>query len=136
MDAWADGANDDGRGRLEDDVRDKEDEVADILEIVRVNKDLILRVIQALEMTDVAISCEFQLKSHAGDGGGAHVGAIHETDAVHGANSDDQTTINAPDYLPLFLFGEAMVDVFMVLFMGQLSRTVVAELVLLLELTG
>jgi hypothetical protein len=114
VDAWADGADDDGRGWLEDNVRDEEDEVANI----------------------VAVSREFQFHTHAGNVGGAHVGAIHETDTVHCTNSDDETTIDTPHDLLLFLLGEAMVDVLMVLFLGQLSRTIVAELVLLLELTG
>lgn len=49
------------------------------------------------EKTHVAVTSEHELLVHAGNDDGAHVGAVHQTDAVHGANGDDQADVNAAD---------------------------------------
>lgn len=68
-----------------------------------------------MSFTDVAVSCEFKLVAHTSDVRGAHVGAIHETDTVHGAESHDKSSVDAPCDGPLLRLGEAVVDVMVVI---------------------
>jgi hypothetical protein len=110
MDAGAQLADHNGGGWLEDDVGDEEDEVGNV-------------VVQSLET---------ELDVHAGDSGGAHVGAVHQTDAVHGAANQNQTAVGPADDCLLLGEGEAVVDI--VIGLGEGGIVDVAGLVLLFRL--
>ena len=63
--------------------------------------------------TYVSEAGEDELLAHAGNVGSTHIGAIHEADAVHGADGDDEATVNAADNPALLLGREAMVVIVM-----------------------
>lgn len=88
------------------------------------------------EATDVAVTCKLEFDAHTGDVGRAHVGTVHQTDAVHGANSDDEATINAPHNGSLLLLREAMADILAVLTRKFAWAVDVAKLPRLLQLTS
>src|SRR6478752_7630276 len=65
------------------------------------------------DKTHVSEASELKLSTHTGNVGSTHVGSIHKRDTVHGADSHNQTTINALDNAALLLFGEAMVGIYL-----------------------
>lgn len=63
------------------------------------------------EASHISEAREDKLDAHAGNVCGAHVGPVHERHAIHGANGDDETSVDAADDVGLLLFGEAIVIV-------------------------
>lgn len=61
--------------------------------------------------THVAVVDEVQLDTHAGNVGSAHVGSVHETDAVHCSHGNDQAAVDAADDAALLSLAEAKVVV-------------------------
>jgi len=55
------------------------------------------------------VAVQVKLLSHAGDGGVGQVGTVHEGNAVHDADGDDQATVDVADDLALFGVRESMV---------------------------
>jgi hypothetical protein len=84
--ARSDLAQDDGGGRLQQDVGDEEDE----------NDDR------------VAFSDELEVDAHSGDDCDTRVGAVHQRDAVHASECQDQASVDSPDDLLLLLRGEGI----------------------------
>ena len=81
--------------------------------------------------THVSETSELELITHTGNVGSTHVGSIHKRDTVHGADSYNQTTINALDDAALLLFGEAMVGIYLG---ADLAGRMVEMLVIRVEL--
>lgn len=54
-------------------------------------------------MTHISIPVEVELNTHACYVGRTHVCPVHETDAVHGTDSYNKSTVNTPDDLALLL---------------------------------
>jgi hypothetical protein len=76
--------------------------------------------------TYIAKADQIQLSAHASDVGSAHVGAVHQAHAVHGADGEDEASVNTVDYAPLFRWSEAMAEVVFGLGLaGRLDVTVV-----------
>lgn len=64
-----------------------------------------------MDLPYVFVTDELQLHAHASNVGGTHVGAVHQTDTVHGTNSEDETDVDAADDGALLSRREAMVIV-------------------------
>jgi hypothetical protein len=84
--ARSDLSQDDGGGRLQQDVGDEEDE----------NDDR------------VAFSDELEVDAHPGDDCDTRVGAVHQRDAVHSSERQNKTSVDSPDDLLLLLRGEGV----------------------------
>jgi hypothetical protein len=82
--------------------------------------------------THIAESCQDKLSAHASNVGGTHVGAIHQTHAVHGANREDKASVNAVNDSTLLGRRKAMANVFLVLDLA--GRLVMFVVGLLLQL--
>ena len=106
MDTGSDGADENGGRRLEDDVRYEEDKVGNVLQQV---SSRLLHLSLWVDTYISVVDIQFKLHAHARNVRCAHVGSVHETDAVHGADGDDKTTIDASHDAPLLLGREAMV---------------------------
>jgi len=72
--------------------------------------------------TCVSKANEVQLNTHTSNVGGAHVGSIHERNAVHGSHGNNKTTINTPYDAPLLFRSKAMI---LILLGTDLARSLV-----------
>src|SRR4051812_38012194 len=99
MDAWADLAHNDGRGRLAEDVGDEEDERDDGLSNTASGARASWKGggFTRCGTSYIAVADELQLLGHAGDVGSAQIRPVHERHAVHEADGDDEAAVDAPD---------------------------------------
>lgn len=106
MDTGSDGTDENGGRGLEEDVRDEENKVGNVLQ--QVSSCSFVRI-KSIGTYVSVIDIQAKLRAHTRNIRCAHVGSVHETDAVHGANGDDKTTIDASHDAPLLVGREAMV---------------------------
>jgi hypothetical protein len=81
MGARADSSDNDGRWGLEDNICGEEDEIGNV----------------------ISHANQVQLDAHARNVGGAHVGPVHETNAVENADGGDEAAIDAANNAALLL---------------------------------
>lgn len=135
VEAGTDLTNEDRGWSLEEDVGDEENQVGNVLRGGRPGQlELLTRPSEGSrwswgsgKKTYIAEAGQRQLDAHASNVGGAHIGAVHQTHAVHGANRDDEASVNAADDAALLGGREAMANVLLVLFEldGRLNVLVV-----------